>query len=233
LINGDTLAAATLLVLSVVGLALVRERSLRQSAKRQLDSIGSQLSKTQHSVETLGSGDPFRMLLSETTWDIAGADGRLAHVTIRRRIRFSQNNVFALYDFAGGDGTREEIYSLGEKVHEFNSEGQMISIIAFNRFFSRNDEIDFVVNRISRDAFLSPSEGVAIIAKEKSVRTLMKVLWPAERSPTQVRLIRTNASGVRQAAVEQPVTEEGGRPLCEVELLEPEVGGRYSIEWEW
>jgi membrane protein implicated in regulation of membrane protease activity len=232
-ISGDTLAAATLLVLSVVGLALVRERSLRQAAKHQLDDIETQLSRTQHSVETIQSGDPFRMLLSEITWDIVETDGSLANVTVRRRIRFSQNNVFAIYDFSGGDGTRDETYSLGEKIHEFNSEGQMISIIAFDRFFSRNDEIDFVVNRVTRDAFLSRSEGVVIVAKEKAVRTLMKVHWPVDRSPTHVRFIKTSASGIRQAAVEQAVKKEDGRPTCEVELLEPEVGGRFAIEWDW
>ncbi len=233
LLKGDALAAATLLVLSVVGFALYRERSLRLDARKRLEELDSRVVSTYQAVESLQSGDPFRMLVSETVWDIAEVDGSLAHVTVRRRIRFNQNNVFALYDFAGGDGSREETYSRGEKVHEFVSDGQTISIIAFNRFFSRNDEIDFVVNRTARDAFLNSEESVGVVAREKANRSLMKVIWPTERQPVNVRFVKTTAAGIRQAAIPKTVRQENGRPICEVEILEPELGTTFKIEWDW
>jgi hypothetical protein len=234
ILKGDKLTAATLFVLSALGISLVRERSLRVKANRNIEGLGRRLDQTRDAVNAIHSGNPYTVLLHETTWDIVEPDGSLVHVARTKKIRFDQNGVAALYDVATGDGERESEYSPGEAVKDFLAEGRRMSLIALGRVYYRGDKLKFKVKRISRNAFLNPHELVTVQTRDATTRMRLRIIWPATRKPTAVRLGRaTPTQEWRNEDVLQDVKTENSRAVYMVEILNPERGGSHTIEWEW
>jgi hypothetical protein len=233
-VTGDPLTAATLLVLSVVAVSLIGERSLRVQASQSIEELGSQLAETTDAVNAIHSGNPYSVLLHETTWDLSEPDGSLAFATRLKKIRIDQNNVFALYDFAGGDGERETEYSPGKAVTEFIGEGKMYRLIALGRIYYRGERLDFTAKRTVRDGFLAAHEAVTVDTRDATERMRLKILWPPGRPPTALRLGRATPSHEwKNDDVLADVKTEDDRAMYQVEILNPEKGGTTSIEWDW
>jgi hypothetical protein len=233
-LEGNELAAATLLVLSALGGSLVRERSLRARADENIKALGVQLDDTIKAVNAIQSGNPYSVLSHESTWDIASPDGSLVHATRIKRIRFDQNKVVSLYDFASGDGKRENKYTPGEAVADFIGEGRWCSLIALGRVYYRGEHLNFKVERTVRDGFMSPHESVGIVTQDATDRMRMTILWPADQPPTALRLGRaTPTQEWRSEDVLASLKSKKGRPTYTVEIHGPEKGSTTIIEWEW
>lgn len=233
-VTGDALTAATLLVLSIVAVSLIGERGLRVRANQKLEGLSGQLQETTDAVNAIQNGNPYSVLSHETTWDIIEPDGSLVCATRIKRIRIDQNNVFALYDFATGDGEREIEYSPGKPVSKFNGHGgKPYDLIDLGRIYYRGERLDFKVKRTIRNGFLADSESVSVDTRDATERMKLKVVWPASRPPTALRLGRgTPSHEWRNDNAMDDLQEEGGRAVYQVEIL-PETGGTTTIEWEW
>jgi len=233
-VKGDTLAAATLLVLSVVAGSLIGERNLRVRANRNVEGLGGKIDETTDAVNAIQSGNPYSVLSHETTWDIAKPDGSLVYATRVKDIRIDQNNVFALYDFYTGDGDRDIQYSPGEPVSQFIGHGgKMYELINLGRLYYRGERLTFTVKRTVRGGFLGDREAVAVDTRDPTERMRLKILWPVTRAPTALRLGRgTPSHEWKNEDVLKNVKDEDGRPVYEVEII-PEKGGTTTIEWEW
>jgi hypothetical protein len=233
-VQGDTLAGATLLVLAVVAGSLIGERNLRVHANRNVEGLGGKIDETTDSVNAIQSGNPYTVLSHETTWDIKEPDGSLVCATRVKDIRIDQNNVFALYDFYTGDGDRDLKYSPGKP------EGQLIGhggkpyhLINLGRLYYRGERLTSKVERTVRDGFMEETEAVAVDTRDPTERMRLKILWPAERPPTALRLGRgTPSHEWKNEDVFENVKQVDGRPVYEVEIT-PEKGGTTTIEWEW
>jgi membrane protein implicated in regulation of membrane protease activity len=235
LVKGDNLTSATLFVLAVLGFALIRERSHRLRTNENVASLAEDVAGTREAVSSLHSGSPYHVLLDEATWDISAPDGSKAKGARKKKIKFVQNRVFALYDFAEGDGREDDVrYTPGTKVHEFPFEGRRYRVISLGRFYSRDDEIDFSIERNLTDSFLKQSENIGVRTLDITNRLRMNVIWPRDRKPRAVRLGKTTASGVSHYDdVTAQMTVRDGRPFYSVEIAEPEQGGLITVEWEW
>jgi hypothetical protein len=233
-VKGDALAGATLLVLSVVAGSLIGERNLRVRANRSVNGLGGKIEETTDAVNAIQSGNPYTVLSHETTWDIAKPDGSLVYATRVKDIRIDQNNVFALYDFATGDGNREIEYSPGKPVSQFIGHGgKMYDLINLGRLYYRGERLTFKVRRTVRDGFVDDREAVAVDTRDPTERMSLKILWPVNRPPTALRLGRgTPSHEWKNEDVLRNVKNEGGRPVYHVEIT-PEKGGTTTIEWEW
>jgi hypothetical protein len=233
-VSGNDLTGATLLVLSALGVSLVRERSLRVKANENLEGLGDRLDQTKDAVNALQSGNPYTVLMHTTVWDIVEPDGSLVHATRTKKIRFDQNNVASLYDVAEGDGERETEYSPGRAVCDFLAEGRRVSLIALGRLYYRGDETDFTIKRIVKDGFTAKHELVSVLTRDATAKMLLTIKWPSSRSPTALRLGRaTSAREWRNEDVLHELKEENGRKVYSVEIKEPEKGSSTTIEWEW
>src|SRR4051794_4780352 len=78
-IKGDALPEATLAVLSVLALALVHERRIREGIDKRLDDLGTAIHGLDQTVASLQAGGQYHVLEHQATWDIASDDGRLAY----------------------------------------------------------------------------------------------------------------------------------------------------------
>jgi hypothetical protein len=233
-IDGDDLAAATLVVLSLLALSLLRERLLRIEANENIETLGTRLDQTTDAVNAIQSGNPYSVLCHETTWDIVKPDGSLVYATRIKKIRIDQNNVFALRDFASGDGQREFEYSPGEPVGEFIGEGHKHNLIALGRIYYRGEHLDFTVKRTVRDGFVGKHESVGVDTSDATELMRLKILWPAGHPPSALRLGRATPSKEwRNENVLDKLEEKNGRPVYEVEIHAPAKGGSTTIEWEW
>jgi hypothetical protein len=234
-IEGDDLAAATLVVLSLLAFSLLRERLLRIEANKNIEDLGSRLDDTTDAVNAIQSGNPYSVLSHETTWDIAESDGSLVYATRVKQIRIDQNNVFALYDFSNGDGDRTIEYSPGKCVSKFIGHGgKDYDLIDLGRIYNRGERLDFKVKRTVRDGFLADRELVAVDTRDATERMTLKILWPADRPPTSLILGRgTPSHDWKNEDVLNEVKKEGERPTYRVDIYSPDKGGSTTIEWEW
>ncbi|HEX8690278.1 MAG TPA: hypothetical protein VF729_08545 [Solirubrobacterales bacterium] len=234
-VNGDDLAAATLVVLSLLALSLLRERLLRIEANKNVEDLGARLDETIDAVNAIQSGNPYSVLSHETTWDIAASDGSLVHATRIKRIRIDQNNVFALYDFSTGDGDRTVEYSPGTRVSTFMGHGgKDYDLIDLGRIYNRGERLDFTVRRTVRDGFLANREIVAVDTRDATERMILTILWPPDRPPKSLILGRgTPSHDWRNEDVLSELTTEDGRPTYRADIYGPEKGGSTTIEWEW
>jgi len=228
------LISAALVVLSLLAFSLLRERLLRTDTRETVEALDGRLDDATDSINALQSGNPYRVICHETTWDIIEPDGSLVIATRRKEIRIDQNNVFALHDFAWGDGSRENEYSPGEAVAEFHGEGRTHQLIALGRIYYRGEDLDFNVKRTVRDGFLGDHEFVSIDTRDATEKLRVKILWPPDRPPTALRLVRSTPSmEFRNTDVFDQVAQKDGRPTYEGEFHDPEQGGSTTIEWEW
>jgi hypothetical protein len=235
-IEGDDLAGATLIVLSILAWSLLRERLLRIEANKNVEALEGGLEESIDAVNAIQSGNPYSVLSHETTWDIVEADGSLVVATRVKKIRIDQNNVFALYDFSTGDGDREVEYSPGSCVSTFiGHAGKDYDLIDLGRIYNRGERIDFKVKRTVRNGFLADRELVAVDTRDATERMTLKVIWPQDRPPTSLTLSRGTPSHdwKNEDVLKEVSTNDEGRRYYQVDIYTPEKGGSTTIAWEW
>jgi hypothetical protein len=233
-VTGDSLTAATLLVLSLVAAALIDERSFRVQVSREIGGIGNRLTEITGAVNAIHSGDAYNVLLHEATWDLLEPDGSFASATQLKKIRIDQNKVFALYDLSDGGGEGETEYSPGEAVAEFMGEGRRYRLIALGRIYYRGERLDFTAKRTIREGFLTAQAAVTLEIRDATERARLKILWPEGRPPTALQLGRATPSHQwKNDDVLVDLKVEDGRAVYEVEIFKPEKGDTLLIAWDW
>jgi hypothetical protein len=240
--NSKDLAAITLAVLSVVAFSLVVERSLRFKSGKELEEVRdrvqtvlAQVQTTHEAVRVLESGSPYHVVESDSTWDIQG-DGS-ASVVRRKRLRFSQEDVVTVIDWVKGDGSIHAIKyrpsAEDSPIHSYINDGRQYSLIALDRPYGRDEELDFVTERTMEDCFVKTPDRITVVPLESTSLVKMRVRWPAGHVPHAVRFSRRTDTE-RQKPISLPVTQgEGGRPETKVEAERPERGERLCVEWDW
>jgi hypothetical protein len=140
-VEGDALTEATLALLAVLALAIVRERTSRQSfvtgatrVQETVAKIQESIAKIEESVSSLRTGMPYRVLMHEVAWELLTADGSFAVARKLMRLRFLQNNVISLYDYSRPGGRVSNArYSPGKKVDTFIMGSRRYDLISLGR----------------------------------------------------------------------------------------------------
>lgn len=231
-LEGDALTTATLGVLVVVAFSLVRERTLRLNASKRIDEALSEVLRTREDVKLLDSGHPYHVVVSESTWDLR--DDGSARVIRWKKLRFAQNDVIAVVDWASGDGaTTQTTYQPGKVVHSFVVDGRNSTLVALDRPYARDEEQDLLIERTRRDAFLKDPDRVWVFCIDPTSLMRITVRWPTARPPRAIRFLRRSDSELGRPVVVQPIKGEDGRLEFTAEIPEPVRGERMCIEWDW
>jgi membrane protein implicated in regulation of membrane protease activity len=165
------LSAATLAVLGVVAVSVLRDRLSRRHLESTINTINDEMAELRRAANAVEAGRQYHVLLHDTTWDLAAHDGSLVHVRRMKTLVFDQNDVIAIYDFASGEGKRKSTYSPGTVVDEnLVVEGQRAHLVSLGRVFSRGDKLDFRLDRTTRDGFLEPREAVSVLTRDITAR---------------------------------------------------------------
>jgi hypothetical protein len=233
LLEGDALTTATLGVLVVVAFSLVRERTLRLNASMRISETLAESIRTREDVKLLDSGHPYHVVVSESTWDLR--DDGSVRVIRWKKLRFAQNDVIAVVDWATGDGTPTQTkYKPGRLVHTFAVDGRNSTLVALDRPYARDEEQDLLIERTREQAFLKSPDRVWVFCLDPTSLMRITVRWPTSRPPSAVRFLRRSDSDSGRPVVVQPVrSEEDGRLEFTAEIPEPVRGERMCIEWDW
>ncbi len=143
-------------------------------------------------------GGLYESISDDSEWDIHDASGTEAVLTRTRKLHFLQNGVFAIRDYAWGDGDVLADYqcSPGVRVDTYGAAGKKNIVISLRETKERGDTETYVITRRMRDMFPAESEWVAteIVLPTQSMAIIVR--FPADRPP----------SGAWRAAARTPTT---------------------------
>ncbi|MDX6496670.1 MAG: hypothetical protein QOE17_2656, partial [Gaiellales bacterium] len=238
--KGDALPEATLAVLSLLALALTRERLLREKAGGRLDDLDAAIGDLNQTVHALHAGNQYHVVSHQATWDITAADGTVAYAHRAKRLKLDQNNVLAVLDYTGSTtGAEEDVeYTVdarpAEVLTEHDEYGTRYRLVSLGRLYRRDEELVLVVKRTLRDVFDDPVNSVSAQTDDVTALLQLTIMWPQGLGPTALRLTRTTMTGMStQSLPLELVRPEKGRPVLHFDVPEPEPGSRTTIAWDW
>lgn len=232
-LDPEELGTAVLTLLAVVALSMVVERSLRLKASRGIDEVKDDLKKTRESVRALEVGSPYYVTESDCLWEIDD-DGGLTSCR-RKHLRFTQDEVVTVLDWMKNDGDSPKVKyrpEPGRRIHKYISDGRTHYLVALDRPYGREEELDFFIDRRIEGCFVKTPDRVTVVTYEPTSLVKMTVRWPANRPPKAVRFFR-RTDAERQRPLAQTVKRRQGRAEVTVIAENPELGERLVIEWDW
>jgi hypothetical protein len=181
-------------------------------------------------------GGLWEIIADTDEWDIRDASGNLVLLTKSRKLRFLQNGVFAIRDYAWGDGQYEDGYSCdpGVAVDNFRQEGRHNVVVSLRETKRRGDVGDFQIQRTFIDSFRNQSESVHADILTMTQQLTIKVMFPADRPPTRAWAISHSAKAAqKQPHTLSPKGAADGRQYVEHTLRRPKFGEEYIVGWDW
>jgi len=97
------------------------------------------------------------------------------------------------------------------------------------------DEIDFTVEREVHNSFRAAQENVTIEVLTPTDVLVIKVTWPKDRPPKNVRLERM----IEQRPISRDIDSRefellaDGRTVLSQTIEQPPQGGNISVFWDW
>lgn len=229
-ISGDSIVQANLALLGVLAVVLFRERWVRVDAQERAD----------RSVSALASDRPWQVLEEELHWDIT--DRLLATATATREIRFTQPESVSVYEFQstppGGNllmhkcegrrrktDTPRNLPILGKITGEL---GRSYTLISLERIYTLGDHLHWTSVRKLQGYFPGKTENVSKNIMMPTDHLTMRVVWPPDCAPHEVRLERT---GEQPRVLDTRI--KGGRAVVVATISDARLGETISIAWDW
>lgn len=176
---------------------------------------------------------PYRVLSSHCTWNLEEPDASVAVVTKRLEVEFNYE-VIALSEYAWGEGDQFADYvceygtPVGPRVKDGMREYVVISLSAPSQ---RGEEATLVSHRTIHSSFPDATEWVEYELKQRSKSSTIEVRFPAERSPSEVRLWRKSDGRTRN--VTSSLQAEGSRLVYRQEVGRSRRDDVLRLTWDW
>jgi len=176
--------------------------------------------------------------------ELLDAEGRLARVTRRTRLKALEPDLKTFVHAIRADGRIEKVaVTPGRKVSEERVVGGLNVTQAFDPPFRLQETRDVVLTLEWVDAFRNQVEYVVdFVQFPRKGRTGLEVVFPSERPYRQYQALRGGAPGEAQGLAsglqEEPnaIVEgqtEDGRPTLTWEIENPAHRARHRLVWEW
>jgi hypothetical protein len=181
----------------------------------------------------------YEILDQEHEWDFVRPDGSLVIHRKRLRVRYL-NQAISIVDYAWGQGNLYAEYSCspGRVVDRLAVDGQLWVLISLGGVRQRGQEEVLEFRRAVTDGFLSSQEWVELKGLEAR-RVSLKVVFPRERPPEQVQIVRRRESLLgrarerRETVLPDALEETSERKVATVEERIPSLKGSLSLRWDW
>jgi hypothetical protein len=216
----------TLLVLSVLAIAAIRDRT-------ELAKAAGQISTLEQDVAALLSGEPYYVLDYTSALEVreGGAD---AVTTRTKKIRFDQNSVLSISDLSQSTGEAVS-YDVSprplERVSQFMTGGQKHSLISLGRPWNRGEQLEFTIQEGLANAFLGDREDLTVDIKNPTDRLVMTVAWSGERAVEKI-FVERYGKLVSVDVSELKIAPDGRRWYAHV-IDQPQLGETISVIWDW
>ena len=176
--------------------------------------------------------------------ELLDAEGRLARVTRRTRLKALEPDLKTFVHAIRADGRIEKVaVTPGRKVSEERVVGGLNVTQAFDPPFRLQETRDVALTLEWVDAFRNQVEYVLdFVQFPRKGRTGLEVVFPSERPYRQYQALRGGAPGENQGLAsglqEEPnaIVEgqtEDGRPTLTWEIENPAHRARHRLVWEW
>jgi len=231
--------AATLLVLGAVSFSLLHDRSSREKMKA---FVGEAIYALERAVT---SDAPYETVELHVGWNIAPGDGTTT-LTMKRQVAFLQNNVAVVYSFAGSEpgagvqfkGARGApegsglLHGLTRQQTPVRDEyGNQLYLVSLDRLARAGDCWNIEETWEFTGAFPDTTERVKQTVKFPMRQLTLQLDWPADRSPSDVRITRTHG---KPRDTVQPVRRRRNRgSTFSRRFDDPVVGEVLIFEWTW
>lgn len=178
---------------------------------------------------------PYRILESETTWDLRDPDGSEAEASKTQTVRFNYKTA-VVQDTAstdtGDDPFAENSANHGDKLgHTIQRGNEYHAIIALHKEGQRGDEATLVSRRIVRDHFPKKHGEWIEITQSQRGETALTVMFPGKRPPHNVRIRSSRKDRTTDAG--RDLRQEAGRMVYRLSKRKMKRGERYLITWDW
>jgi len=179
-------------------------------------------------------GGLYEAISDESEWDIHDASGTEAVLTRTRRLHFLQNGVFAIRDYAWGDGDVLADYqcSPGVRVDTYRAAGKQNIVISLRETKKRGDTETYVITRRMKDMFPAESEWVATEIVLPTQMMVITVRFPADRPPSGAWL-RCSVDPDHKRSTLPIEGSPDGRQRIEARVAKPKLRETYTVWWDW
>jgi hypothetical protein len=169
-------------------------------------------------------------------WDIPDDTGKLVLLTKTRKLRFLQNGVFAIRDYAWGSGKVDGNYSCapGHAADHFWHDGRHNVVVSLRETKRRGDIEDFTIKREFADSFCEDSESVHAEIMTETQQLTIKVVFPGSRPPTKAwASSRSDEAANKKHSKLDIHGGVDGRQFVTHTLTRPKLGENYVVGWDW
>lgn len=179
-------------------------------------------------------GGAYEVLESHVKWTVQDDRGAEVEMERQSRLRFLQNEVIAISDFAWPQTQAIKSYSCspGIKVDQFPHADKLQFVISLRDVKHRGDEQTYTFRRVLVDQFLAKTEWVGVDVRDPTGTLTMKVVLPSSRPATKAwGRVRSKPKHKHDVTI---TNLPGGNQQLEYSPQpRPKLNEAYYIEWEW
>lgn len=177
----------------------------------------------------------YEILLYDVELNILDEHGKQAQYSKSQRIRILQNGVFAYLDTLWGDGSIFKNYrtSYGYPVDMYQEGHRHRVLISFREMKNKGDEQDIYIEREIVDGFTQEFEALQTDIYYPTRELNVKIIFPAGRTPKQIRLIEHNHSKGYILPDKHFRELVDGRIEVIWRIDYPRLHNSYTLRWEW
>lgn len=178
-----------------------------------------------------GSGSaPYEVLECDTQLSLEDERGAMASFDRRQVVRFTQDGVSAILDYAWGDGVFVACYhnTAGRLLTTVVDRARKHLIVGLRQTMARDDVFQFDVGRTVIGGFRGDREWVETVVANPVRRLRRRIVFPKGR-PCQSAVLEYDGTA-RQLA---PRRLADGRTLVGFTLRHAQANLPYIVRWNW
>lgn len=169
------------------------------------------------------------------TLELKDSQGYVAVYSKQQRVKFIQDNVFAIQDQAWGDGEIFADYQCSPGVAaDIYKEGYRYKIVISLRSTKHKGDVeDIVIERTVKDGFITPVGNFRTQIDHPTDVLFLSVIFPASRPPRSVTLIEQNSQRSLPMGSDHVQHLSDERIKYHWESKKPHLFEGYILRWEW
>lgn len=202
-----------------------------------LDRISLVLDLAQRLRRILCSGpnELYEILDYAASVELLDTTGRRAVFKKRQRVRFLQDNIIALEDYAWGDGNILVDYRCtpGVVVDKYREGDRWNILISLRETRGAGDIEEFHIERTEKNTFTKTEEWLQTEIRHRTRRLRMSIIFPRKRRCRRAVLVQRKFNRTTVLGLEHFGTLPDGRQLITWKTSHVDAYDIYTLKWLW
>ena len=192
--------------------------------------------KVFHELLTHGRGQGIYEVLEQSrTVELLDPQGQVVMVRRRQVVRFLQDHVTAITDYAWGDGEIFAEYACTPGVPvDFYKEGSRHAVlISLRETKNRGDTLSFNIRRKILGGFMQRNECWETEVYHRTRHLSLTIMFPRDRKCQKAVVTQRSTSKTTALGREHFRFLADGRQQLTWEVHKPRIHDRYTLRWRW